>query len=222
MSLHSLASRIARVGIAVLIAASTGLANTPSTWAAGGSGFFPGHPPGPVYKTLDAVAGGIEIVLERTVLAGRPRHGCDTIGCDSRGCQAPGCDRMMQYPLDDMSRMVPVPQRQSAPAARSQRPPSRAADGDSPSSDEPRSGAPGLSTEEDWFDSFSPSENERSERGYPRRLDPTSPTADPFRDDSQAYPSPRTVPGTSGEVRSRTRIERPVHTALTPPSGYHR
>lgn len=53
-----------------------------------GRGILDRQPSGPIFKTLDALAGGIELVLEKTVLgSGAGKRGCDTQACDD-GCDA--------------------------------------------------------------------------------------------------------------------------------------
>lgn len=67
-----------RIGLALVVAATGSLA-ADTAEAAGHKGRS-GH--GPIFKTLDALAGGIEAVLERTVLSGRKASACDAAGCD--------------------------------------------------------------------------------------------------------------------------------------------
>lgn len=71
-----------RIGLALVIAATGSLAADTAEAAGhqGRSGH--GHTHGPIFKTLDALAGGIESVLERTVLSGRKSSACDAISCD--------------------------------------------------------------------------------------------------------------------------------------------
>lgn len=78
----------------------------PATSHAGdGPSIFTKKPNGPLFKTLDAFAGGIEHVLEKTVL----RHGKGKQGCDSQSCDD-GCDAIMLHQLEmhrDYSTAVP-------------------------------------------------------------------------------------------------------------------
>jgi len=72
-----------RNATAALIATVVCLSPGGNLQAGNGGGIFGGDPRGPVFKTLDVVAGGIESVLERTVLAG---------GKAKRGHSSPACD----------------------------------------------------------------------------------------------------------------------------------
>ncbi len=83
-----------RIGLALVVAATGSLA-TDSAEAAGHKGRSGhGQPQGPIFKTLDALAGGIESVLERTVLSGRKSSACDAAGCDD------ACDHGTLQQLD--------------------------------------------------------------------------------------------------------------------------
>ncbi len=83
-----------RIGLALVVAATGSLAADTAEAAGhkGRSGH--GHTHGPIFKTLDALAGGIETVLERTVLSGRKSSACDAVGCDD------ACDHGTLQQLD--------------------------------------------------------------------------------------------------------------------------
>jgi hypothetical protein len=70
------------------VAALGCMANTTVSRAGDGRGILDRQPSGPIFKTLDALAGGIELVLEKTVLgSGGGKRGCDAQACDD-GCDA--------------------------------------------------------------------------------------------------------------------------------------
>jgi len=82
-----------RIGLALVVAAAGSIAA--DTAAAAGHKGRSGHGHhGPIFKTLDALAGGIESVLERTVLSGRKSSACDAAGCDD------ACDHGTLQQLD--------------------------------------------------------------------------------------------------------------------------
>lgn len=75
--------------------------------AADGPNVFNRQPSGPIFKTLDALAGGIEMVLEKTVLGHSKanRGSCDSQACDD------GCDAIMLHELNlPRSSKIAVPE----------------------------------------------------------------------------------------------------------------
>lgn len=78
------------------VAATLGfLGDAPISRAADGPSIFNRKPSGPIFKTLDAFAGGIELVLEKTVLGhSKPKRVCDSQSCDD------GCDAVMLHELN--------------------------------------------------------------------------------------------------------------------------
>ena len=159
--------------------------------------------PGPIYRTLDAVAGGIERVFG---LHSRG-HGCDEAGCDD-GCDTATLHALMPghgHPLPPGTAfphpgLIPVPSREAeVPSDRlpSHRPPShRPPSDDSPSLRRPRSESlPEPGSDEDdpgsFFDTLS----------------------DPFEDDSAGLQPVR--PGVAARERDALR----PYTDTTAPMG---
>jgi hypothetical protein len=80
----------------LVIAAAFGcLSDAPAAKGSDGPTIFNRKPSGPIFKTLDALAGGIELVLEKTVLGhSKTKRGCDAQSCDD------GCDAIMLHELN--------------------------------------------------------------------------------------------------------------------------
>jgi hypothetical protein len=71
------------------------LGNAAILHAGDGPGIFTRKPSGPIFKTLDTFAGGIELVLEKTVLkCSKGKPGCDSPSCDD------GCDALTLHQFD--------------------------------------------------------------------------------------------------------------------------
>jgi len=84
-----------RWGLSALAATVCWLGGSAASLAGDGPGVFGRIPQGPIFKTLDAFAGGIERVLEKTVLSnGKAKRGCDSPSCDD------GCDAITLHQLD--------------------------------------------------------------------------------------------------------------------------
>lgn len=116
MTIGITARQVKRWGL-LAMAATLGWAGDATTaFAANGPGILDRKPSGPIFKTLDAFAGGIELVLEKTVLKNtRKKHGCDSQSCDD------GCDTIMLHELSmPPGSKVAVPEAyQPQPAAES-------------------------------------------------------------------------------------------------------
>ncbi len=167
--------RSSRLGLALMVVA-TGCLSVPAAEAAepGYNSTFHREPQGPIFKTLDALAGGIESILERTVLSRRKTGSCDAAGCDAIGCDD-ACDAVTLQQLE------PLPRRGIAPGQPLRRPlPQVPADR--------RVGPPVLSSEKGWIESFTPSPPS-SIHGQPRPATPQNQhydtLPDPFLDDPQ-------------------------------------
>jgi hypothetical protein len=209
--------RISRLGLPLVVAAA-GCVTSTTADARGprlGSGAGPGAPQGPIFKTLDAMAGGIEYVLERTVLAQRTQRrssSCDAIGCDD------ACDHLTLQQLEPMAIGGPQGQRMPHPHLQGAAPlqhPGDFSHGDDqhlhaqpmhahPMHAHPAYGgqaeprglprvpsdhAPApLSSEESWIESFIPAQPQ-GRNGQPRRRMPRDEQydalPDPFLDDPQ-------------------------------------
>lgn len=84
-----------RWGLSALAATVCWIGGPAAAFAGDGPGAFGRKPQGPIFKTLDAFAGGIELVLEKTVLSsGKGKRGCDSQSCDD------GCDAITLHQLD--------------------------------------------------------------------------------------------------------------------------
>lgn len=118
--------QLRRCGLSALIAGLSIIGSGQMALAGGGHGKHTPH--GPLFKTLDLVAGGIETVLQKTVLAGkRQSPACDSPLCDD-GCDAVTLHELEMYSLDDPALMPsPHPTLQTQPysAEEIRRPPAR-------------------------------------------------------------------------------------------------
>jgi len=95
-----------RRGLSALIAGLTLVGGGQVAQAGDGHGKH--LPQGPVFKTLDLVAGGIESVLQKTVLAGRRSSPtCDSSLCDD-GCDATTLHELEIFSLDSPN-LMPSP-----------------------------------------------------------------------------------------------------------------
>ena len=95
MTIRMTARQGKRWGLSALAATVCCLGGPASSFAGDGPSLFGRKPSGPIFKTLDAFAGGIELVLEKTVLRhGKGKHGCDSISCDD------GCDAITLHELE--------------------------------------------------------------------------------------------------------------------------
>jgi hypothetical protein len=79
------------------LALSVILASTGTMLHGASIGFAAGH--GPIYRTLDAIAGGIEKVIDVATSTGKNASDCDEAVCDD------GCDPMMLTELDSSMEM---------------------------------------------------------------------------------------------------------------------
>jgi hypothetical protein len=90
--------QLRRCGLSALIAGLSLIGG--GQMALAGNGHATHSPQGPLFKTLDLVAGGIETVLQKTVLAGkRQPPACDAPLCDD-GCDAVTLHELEMYSLD--------------------------------------------------------------------------------------------------------------------------
>lgn len=156
------------------------------------------RPNGPIFKTLDTLAGGIETVLQKTVLNCNAslfpsRSVCRTQSCDD------ACDAIAMAPYGDLaapaalhrsaphSSLVPLPPEDNfvqpleplttepSVLPRRQGIPSLLPSSPQPSSSQSsRPSQADTTTEQDFMDSFAPPSSEPGNRG-----------SDPFRDDPQ-------------------------------------
>jgi len=84
-----------RWGVSALAATICWIGSPTTSFAGDGPSVFGRKPQGPIFRTLDAFAGGIERVLEKTVLSnGKGKPGCDSQSCDD------GCDAITLHQLD--------------------------------------------------------------------------------------------------------------------------
>jgi hypothetical protein len=173
-----------RVGMPLIIAAA--LCWSPAAEAGGhGSGW---QPQGPIFKTLDALAGGIESVLRRTGVTAGQRAACDGIGCDAIRCDD-GCDHTTLRQLEGH----PLPSMGHGPSVQSKFQAAQPL----PRSAEPLQALPrvptdrsDLSAQDSWIDSFVPSPPS-GQSAQPPRVAPRSPASpsglpNPFLDDPQS------------------------------------
>jgi len=104
-----------RYATAILMAAVVCSSSAGRLQAGNDGGIFGGDPRGPVFMTLDAVAGGIESVLERTVLAGgKAKRGHGSPACDD------ACDAATLHQLNSSHRQgaVALPMEHQPPRLR--------------------------------------------------------------------------------------------------------
>ncbi len=109
MTIGMNARQVKRWGLlAVAVAVVFGvLGDAPAAIASDGPSIFDRKPSGPIFKTLDALAGGIELVLEKTVLGhSKVKRGCDSQSCDD------GCDAIMLHELN-----IPLGSKMAVPEA---------------------------------------------------------------------------------------------------------
>lgn len=107
---HSWSARGLRGAAAAVLGAGLLM---PANVSAGEGGFAQWQPRGPIFHTLDTIAGGIEAVLHRTVLPSHRRGAgpcCDSAGCDD------ACDQMTLRHLE-MSPPLPPPQTVPTPGS---------------------------------------------------------------------------------------------------------
>lgn len=144
-------NRSRRIALAALLATAASVTVGQSVSRAGG------HSHGPIYRTLDALAGGIEAVIDVATAARERGSKCDDGSCDD------GCDEGRLHELQGPSKhdlMMPpaLPPSMSPtvlPTEREMTPPN------SPllplPSDPPmRQVMPSATPEDEWLDSFSP------------------------------------------------------------------
>ncbi len=118
-----------RWGLSALAATVCWIGGPVASLAGDGPSVFGWKPQGPILKTLDAFAGGIELVLEKTLLSnGKSRRGCDSPSCDD-GCDAITLHQLdlqrgdqmavpeVYHPSPSAEPMIPPPPRRQGPAA---------------------------------------------------------------------------------------------------------
>lgn len=198
MTIRMTARQAKRWGSVALVATMGCLANTAISHAGDGPQMFSRQPSGPIFKTLDTFAGGIEFVLEKTVLGhGKKKKGCDAQSCDD------GCDAVTLHQLNmHHNGNVAVPQAieplpppsgpmhsmptESVPPIMDVEPTF-----DRPIRKSVPQPMPELSTDDGWIDSFAPSTPSRN--AAPGRRAPAADDAlpNPFEDDPQTRTAPQ-------------------------------
>jgi hypothetical protein len=188
---------IGRLGLTLVVTAA-GCLSVPSAEAAGPNRSSDGWTPqGPIFRTLDALAGGIETVLQRTVLSRRNSSGCDALGCDD------ACDQLTLQQLEPRQHQGVPPQYAPQPPGHSvmpTEPPHPFSDmqslpyGQAPPRALPRVPTdqrfhqPAYANEERWHEGFAPPPSNRN--GQPQQTVPPQQydsLPNPFLDDPQGY-----------------------------------
>jgi hypothetical protein len=188
---------------------------TATSHAADGPSIFNRKPSGPIFKTLDAFAGGIELVLENTVLGhSKSKSGCDAQVCDD-GCDAillhelsmpqgsklavpeayqtlpPPPSPMHSTPPQSLTPMIEVEPTFDRPTRKTLPQPMPETPADVKTQVQKKS-LPNLSNDDGWIDSFAPS-TPNPDAVPPRRghVPAKEPLSDPFQDDPQTRATPQ-------------------------------
>lgn len=140
-------NRSRRVALAALLATTASVTVGQSESRAGG------HPHGPIYRTLDALAGGIEAVIDVATAARERGSKCDDGSCDD-GCDA-GLLHELQGPSQHDLMMPPGLPPSTLPQEREMIPPNSSVL-PLPNGAPTGQGMPAVTPEDEWLDRFSP------------------------------------------------------------------
>ena len=163
-----------RLALSVFVASAGSLLSANQATLAGGHG--------PIYRTLDAIAGGIEMAIDVATAKGKHGSSCDETVCDD------GCDPMMLTEMGPETQsydlMMPptLPHSYGTPGPETTAIPQmqmRTAPTPAPTpipAPAPSPAQPITPADDDWLDSFSP-EPAPSASAPPRRGLPTPPPA---------------------------------------------